>query len=131
MNRDVTRFVYLIAFSALFLPSISLAATDDVLVRTVNHLLAYVEGSNCVFIRNGKEHTSKEAANHLKNKYDYFMFNITTPEEFIDKAASKSIVAGQPYWVRCAGHSPIPSAEWLNQELTKYRKAMRDSAFAK
>jgi hypothetical protein len=119
------------AFATLFLPSIASAATDDMLARTINHLLAYVEASNCVFTRNGKEHNSIEAAKHLKAKYDYFMFNIKTPEEFIEKAASKSILGGQPYWVRCADHPPIPSAEWLTQELTNYRTAMRDNSFAK
>ena len=131
MNRTPTCFVYLIAFATLFLPSIALAATDEMLVRDINHLLAYVERSDCIFIRNGKGHSSKEAAKHLKTKYEYFMFNIKTPEEFIEKAASKSILGGQPYWVRCVDHSPIPSAEWLTQELTKYRNAMHDNAFAK
>ena len=113
------------------MPSIALAATDDTLVGTINHLLAYVEASNCVFIRNGKEHDSKEAAKHIKAKYDYFMFNIKTPEEFIEKAASKSVLGGQPYEVRCGDHLPIPSAEWLTQELFNYRKAYPDSTFAK
>jgi hypothetical protein len=119
--RNVTRFVYLSVFATLFLPFIALPATDDTLVRIINHLLAYVEASNCVFIRNGKEHNAKEAAKHLKAKYDYFTFNIKTPEDFIDKAASKSILGGHPYSVRCADHSPMPSAEWLMQELTNYR----------
>jgi hypothetical protein len=131
MNRKLTRFVYLSVFATLFLPSIAWVATDDMLVRTINHLLVYVEASNCVFIRNGKEHNSKDAANHIKTKYDYFMFNIKTPEEFIETAASKSIRGGQPYWVRCADHSPIPTAEWLTQELTNYRNTMHDNAFAK
>jgi hypothetical protein len=131
MNRKLTHFVYLSAFATLFLPSIASAAPDDILVRTIHHLLAYVEASNCSFIRNGKEHNSQEAAKHMKTKYDYFMFNITTPEEFIEKAASKSILGGQPYWVRCADHSPIPSAEWLTQELTNYRNTMQDTTFAK
>ncbi len=130
MDRKLTRFVFLSAIAMVFLPSISTPATDDMLVRTINHLLAYVEASNCVFIRKGQEHNSKEAAKHLKAKYDYFMFNIKTPEEFIEKAASKSVMDG-PYWVRCADHSPISSAEWLTHELTNYRKAMHDNASAK
>jgi uncharacterized protein DUF5329 len=125
MNRKLTRFVYLSAFATFFLPFMASAATDDMLVRTINHLLAYVEASNCVFIRNGKEHNSQEAAKHMKTKYDYFMFNIKTPEEFIEKAGSKSIIGGQPYWVRCADHSPILSAEWLTQELSNYRSISR------
>jgi len=131
MNRKLTRFVCLSAFATLFLPSIASSAADDMLVRTIHHLLAYVEASNCVFIRNGKEHDSKEAAKHIRTKYDSFMISIKTPEEFIEKAASKSIISSQLYWVQCADHSPIPTAEWLTQELSNYRKAYPDSTFAK
>jgi len=130
MNRKLTRFVLLSVFATIFLPFISAAATDDMVVRAIQHLLAYVEASDCIFIRNGQEHNSHEAAKHLKAKYDYFMFNIKTPEEFIEKAASKSMMDG-PYWVRCADHSPISSAEWLTQELANYRNTIHDNAFAK
>ena len=131
MYRKLTRFVYLSPLAALFVSTIVSAAADDMLVRTINHLLAYVEASNCVFIRNGKEHDSQEAAKHIKTKYDYFMVNIKTPEEFIEKAASKSVLGGQPYWVRCGDHLPISSAEWLTQELFNYRKALSHSTLAK
>ena len=107
------------------------SATDEVLLRSINHLLTYVEESNCVFIRNGKEYNSKEAAKHIRTKYDSFMISIKTPEEFIEKAASKSIISSQLYWVQCADHSPIPTAEWLTQELSNYRKVYPDSTFAK
>jgi Family of unknown function (DUF5329) len=131
MYRQLKHFVSFSVLVTLILPAAVATATDEMLLRSINHLLTYVEESNCVFIRNGKEHDSKEAAKHMKTKYDYFMFNIKTPEEFIEKAASKSIISSQLYWVRCADHSPIPSAEWLTQELTNYRNTMHDNSFAK
>jgi hypothetical protein len=123
--------VYVCFFATLVLPSAEAALTDDALLRTINHLLTYVEESNCVFIRNGKEYNSKEAAKHIKTKYDSLMFDIKTPEEFIERAASKSMLSGQLYWVQCAEHSPIPSADWLTGELFTYRKTAHDNAFIK
>ncbi len=114
-------------FATLLLPSADAAPTDDTLRRTIDHLLTYVEESNCVFIRNGKEYNSKEAAKHLKTKYDSFVFGIKTPEEFIERAASKSMLSGQIYWVQCADHSRIPSADWLRQELSNYRMMLQDN----
>jgi hypothetical protein len=131
MYRQLKHFVSLSVLVMLILPAAVASATDEMLLRSINHLLTYVEESNCVFIRNGKEYNSKEAAKHIRTKYDSFMISIKTPEEFIEKAASKSVISSQPYWVQCADRSPIPTAEWLTQELSNYRKAYPDSTFAK
>jgi hypothetical protein len=127
----IEHVVYACLFATLLLPSADAASPDDALLGTINHLSTYVEESNCVFIRNGKEYTSKEAAKHIKTKYDSLMFDIKTPEEFIELAASKSMLSGQPYFVRCVDHSPIPSADWLRKELSNYRKTLNDNAFTK
>ena len=129
LYRIREHLVYVCLFATLFLPSA--ASTDDALLPTINHLLTYVEESNCVFIRNGKEYNSKDAAKHIKRKYDSLMFDIKTPEEFIERAASKSMLSGQLYWVQCADHSPIPSADWLMGELFNYRKTLHDKVFPK
>lgn len=113
------------------LPAEGLSTTDDALLHTISHLLKFVEESNCVFIRNDKEYNSREAAKHLKTKYGSFLNNVKTPEEFIELAASKSMVSGQLYWVRCDDDSPIPSADWLTEELANYRKTSAGGAFAK
>ncbi len=127
----IEHFVYVCLFAMLVLPSAEAAPTDDALLRTINHLLTYVEESNCVFIRNGKEYNSKEAAKHIKTKNDTLMFDTKTPEEFIELAASKSMLSGQPYFVRCVDHSPVPSADWLSKELSNYRMTLHDNAFPK
>ena len=123
--------VYLSLFVALLLPSVSLPATDDGLLPTINHLLRYVEDSKCVFMRNDKEYDSKEAAQHLQMKYDFLKYRLKTPEEFIEFAASRSFVSGKPYSVRCDGHSPIPTSDWLTNELSKYRKMLQPTLPAK
>jgi len=131
MSRIREHLVYVCLFATLLLPCADAASTDDVLLRTINHLLTYIEESNCVFIRNGKEYNSKEAAKHMKTKYNSLMFDIKTPEEFIERAASKSMLSGQLYWVQCADHSPVPSADWLTKELSNYRMTSHDSGLIK
>jgi len=130
MYRHLKHFVSLTVLTTLIQSAAVATATDEMLLQSINHLLTYVEESNCVFIRNGKEYTSKEAARHMKSKYDSSRISIRTPEEFIEKAGSKSIISGQRYWVQCADHSPIPTAEWLAQELINYRKTMHSNTSA-
>ena len=88
------------------------------------HLLAFVAKSGCKFNRNGNWYSGKEAAGHLQRKYNYLAERgaVTSTEAFIDLGASRSSISGKPYWVRCASAEPVPSAEWLTSELTKYRK---------
>jgi hypothetical protein len=124
-------FIYVSLFATLLLLSEAASTTDNALLHTINHLLNYVDESNCVFIRNGKEYNSKEAAKHMKMKCDSFKDEIKTPEEFIELTASKSLVSGQPYLVRCADHSPIPSADWLAKELSNYRRTLHGNTFTK
>ena len=131
MNPIQKHFVSMSLCVALLLPSQGAATTDEDGRRAITHLLKYVEESNCVFIRNDKEYNSKEAAKHMRTKYDFSLDNIQTPEEFIAFTASKSMVTGKPYWVRCADHSPILSAEWLTQELSNYRRTVPDHPFTK
>jgi hypothetical protein len=131
MYRIREHFVYVCLFAMLVLPSADAASTDDTLLPTISHLLTYVEESNCVFIRNGKEYTAKEAAKHIKTKSDSLMFDVKTPEEFIERAASKSMLSGQPYFVRCVDHSSVPSADWLRKELSNYRMTLHDSVLIK
>jgi len=73
------------------------AATRDDLNETIGHLLDYVANSDCAFLRNGSSYNSKEAAAHIKVKYDYFQKEIKTAEDFIRLAASKSEFSGRPW----------------------------------
>ena len=104
----------------IFLPLHALAM-DPAVEKTINHLLEFVEEANCTFIRNDEEHDSKYAAEHIKKKYDYFKDKIDTPEEFIELCATKSLMSGRPYMVRCEGDRKTPTADWLKAELDDYR----------
>ncbi|MES2207021.1 MAG: DUF5329 domain-containing protein [Pseudomonadota bacterium] len=92
--------------------------------QEIQHLLSYLESSNCKFSRNGTWYSSTEAKAHLSRKYNYLQKKDLAPtaEIFIKRAASESSSTGKPYFVQCEGKASIPSAEWLTQELTVYRK---------
>ena len=99
------------------------AATRDDLNETIGHLLDYVANSDCAFIRNGSSYNSKEAAAHIKVKYDYFQKEIKTAEDFIRLAASKSEFSGRPYLVRTKDGTEMKSADWLGGVLNDYRQS--------
>ena len=87
----------------------------------INHLLTYVEKSQCSFIRNGSAHSGPDARDHIVTKYNYFKDRINSTEEFIEYSATKSTISGKPYKVRCDGKEYL-TAQWLKDELIKYRK---------
>ena len=89
----------------------------------VDHLLATLETSDCVMIRNGKEHDGEEAADHVRRKYDHYRDDIGSTEDFIAYSATKSLISGRAYQVQCPGEEPQPSADWLLAELEAYRAA--------
>jgi len=103
----------------LLLLSIPVVRADP-LADAIAHLIGFVRQSSCTFIRNGSEYTSAEAADHIAAKYDHYRDEIRTVEDFIARAASKSIVSGKPYEVRCAGKT-MTAADWIRAEDARYR----------
>jgi hypothetical protein len=118
----------------MLLPGILLALTKGSLAFAepftveqveINYLLNFVEVSGCEFYRNGSWYDSVEAQQHLRSKLDYLSARkrISTAEDFIRLAASKSSMSGRAYEVRCGGCSSIPTADWLSAVLARYRIA--------
>jgi len=91
----------------------------------IQHLLSYVEQSGCEFERNGDSFDSRKAREHIQRKYDYIMRwasgRIQSAEDFIELTATESSMSGKKYYVNCDGSSRT-SAEWLLEELTRFRK---------
>ena len=87
----------------------------------INHLLAFMQNSECQFERNGKIHSGKDTVNHVKKKYNYFKNKINNTEEFIEYSATKSTMSGKYYTVVCKDNPMVKTQDWLLQELQKYR----------
>jgi hypothetical protein len=107
----------------LILVSIARAEPPVNVQREVNFLLSYIESSGCEFYRNGTWSDSKTAQTHLRDKYNYLAAEnqINTTEDFIERAATGSILSGQPYEVRCNGSATVLSKQWLRDELVRIR----------
>ena len=108
--------------AALLLVIASLSTPVQAATETeINHLLRYIETSDCEFNRNGTIHNSQDAGKHIRRKYGHTKRWIKSTEDFILYAATKSSTTGKPYLVICNGIE-IPTAEWLSEELARFRE---------
>jgi hypothetical protein len=87
----------------------------------IDHLLNFVSHTKCKYIRNGTEHTGKEAKEHINKKYHYYKEKIKTTEDFIKYSATKSELSGKRYRVSCPNQKLQYSNIWLLNELNNYR----------
>lgn len=108
---------YLLIFTLMLSSFVSLTAGVANVQQTVDRLITTVEKSNCTFIRNGSEHSPKEAAEHMRKKYNYFKKQIQSPADFIEKCASKSELSGKAYMVKFPGGKTEKCADWLREKL--------------
>ena len=86
----------------------------------VKYLISEVESSGCTFIRNGTEHSSKKAAEHLTLKYKNAAKYAKTGRDFIKNLASKSSWTGKKYKISCPGKDVVDAKEWLSKKLNDY-----------
>ena len=83
--------------------------------KEIEALLKKIESSDIIFIRNGVEHTAKEAADHLRSKWEQTNGKIKTKKDFIEQLATKSSLTGELYLVQLKDGSKIKAADWLNK----------------
>ena len=115
----MNRIPLAIAVLLLMAASITCAADADT-EREVAHLIEFVAASGCAFNRNGSQHESADAAEHLQLKYRRGKRWVDTAEQFIDRLASSSSMSNKPYTINCAG-TETTAASWLHAELASYR----------
>jgi hypothetical protein len=86
-------------------------------------LLDFVEHSGCQFMRNGSEYAGSRARVHLEKKLNYLESKnmVSSAEDFIDLAATKSSMSGRAYEVRCP-EGVQPASTWLKRELQRQRR---------
>ena len=130
-----TKILYAFVAAAVMLGPIqaeagknSEGAMDGDLGATITHLLEYIRTSDVVFIRNGKEHSAEDAAGHIGKKYNHYKKKIWTPEDFIEKSATRSMMSGKPYQVRLKDGTVMAASDWLLAELERYRNPAAESS---
>lgn len=115
---------------ALFLAALLIFASsaawagEQALTAEVGYLIDSVSESGCKFVRNGKEHTASEAADHLRMKARRGKRYYDTVEEFIDRIASKSSWSGKPYTIQCDDRPAVTAGDWFTRVLTEYREKL-------
>lgn len=88
----------------------------------IERLIDLVRDSGHTFIRNGQEHTSQEAAEHLSMKLERAGDRVRTAEEFIAGVATRSSMSGQLYRLRTADGTDYATRDWLVAQLQAMEK---------
>jgi hypothetical protein len=88
----------------------------ELLIETVERM----EGAK--FIRNGVEHETAEAAEHLRRKWKAAGDRIKTADDFIEHLASKSSTTGKPYEIRLPDGSVVASGPYLQERLREIQE---------
>jgi hypothetical protein len=109
-----------VAALLIFVQLTTTASADSAPVE-IAYLLRFIRESPCTFIRNGSDYDGAAAADHVEAKYEHFKAEIKTAEDFIDRAATKSLMSGAIYKVRCGNAPTLAAAEWLRSALSAYR----------
>ena len=111
----------------LVLLSISSLYASASTVDEINHLLHFIENTDCRYERNGTFHQGSAAVKHINKKYHYFSDDISSAEDFIQLSATKSTFSGKYYKIHCGDNIPIKSQDWLLLELSKFRNTEQKS----
>jgi hypothetical protein len=111
--------------TGILIAASAVAALSPAVKAEIDSLLARLETSACEFNRNGSWYPATDAKAHLLQKLKYLEDRgmVQSTEQFIELAASKSSLSGQPYLVRCANAAPVPSRTWLLSQLQTLRPA--------
>jgi hypothetical protein len=112
----------LIKFLVIILVVVPAAAYADT-QKEIMHLLDFVAKTACKYERNGTIYDGAEAQIHIKKKYHYFMDKIESAEDFIKYSATESTMSGKKYKILCADMPVQNSADWLLDELKKFRQS--------
>jgi Family of unknown function (DUF5329) len=110
---------------SLLIASLAMAAPAADVQAEIEYLLQRIEDSGCEFYRNGSWYNGKRARAHLYDKYQFLAAHdeISTADEFVERAATRSSITGIPYQIRCSGSAPVDSKPWLLDALAAYRQA--------
>ncbi|TPE45157.1 DUF5329 family protein [Pontibacter mangrovi] len=89
--------------------------SEEQKVERLIQLVAKMDGAT--FIRNGSDHTCREAAEHLESKWEKHRDEVKTAQGFIKELASHSGLTGEPYQIRFADGTVKTTQEVLLAEL--------------
>ena len=83
----------------------------EMLIDSVEHL------PGAVFIRNGGEHNSVEAASHMRMKWKVAGRRVHSARDFIRLCANESSMTHLKYKIRLSNGTTVESGKWLTERL--------------
>lgn len=87
----------------------------------IDRLIDAVRTSGLTFERNGSQHSAADAAKHLQRKRDAGAAAFKTPDEFIERVASRSSTTGEAYFIVGADGKKSEIGPWLQACLAELR----------
>ena len=100
-----------------------LYASDELLNKKIQFLLTQVKQTKCQVERNGQVYNGEKAAGHIQRKYDYYKKKIDSIDRFIALSATKSLMSGKYYLIRCPGKPEQRLADWLRARIAEFKAA--------
>jgi hypothetical protein len=97
------------------------ALTETQKIEALIQAVADLQGA--VFLRNGSEHTPKQAADHLRLKWKNAGGRVKTAPDFIRYCASGSTLSGKPYEIRLKDGQTVLARDWFWTELKRLEPA--------
>ncbi|MHC8351444.1 YfeK family protein [Pseudomonas sp. RT4P38] len=121
--RPISRLLIAAGISLIAIVTNAQAQATPQVTQEIKGLLDFVEHSECQFVRNGSEFPGPRARVHLEKKLNYLEGKnmVSSAEDFIDLAATKSSMSGRAYEVRCP-EGVQPASTWLKRELQRQRQ---------
>lgn len=130
IHQKFNRFIYFLILIALLLSNQSAKVLYAENGKSASFpsdlelLFTKLEACQCSFIRNGSEHSPKEAIEHMRLKLKNSGGRIQTIPNFIQYIATKSSFTGYTYKIRFKNREEIEAAPWLMErakEMNIYR----------
>ncbi len=115
----LSRFGALFALAATLAAEIRAAAEQ----AKIDWLLAEIQRSNAVFIRNGREYEASTAVSHLRRKLASAGGRVQTARDFIVAVASHSEQSSRPYEIRLSDGRQERLRTWLLARLSEREKS--------
>ena len=114
----MTQALKTLIVALVLLAGTALAGTQE----EIDHLLSFVANTSCKYDRNGTIHDGPEARDHINMKYEHYRKKVKTTEDFIKYSATKSLMSGKKYKIRCPGSEAVFASDWLLDELNAFRE---------
>lgn len=120
MIRQILVFLVVAVTFASECPTAA-AAPSAKEAKAVEHLLQYIEKSPHRFLVSGEEYDAAHFSAMVRQRYETETSRILTAEDFIDRAASRTLSTGRRYIYQRSDGSQSEVKGWLATELKKYR----------